>query len=122
MISDIIFISKIARVDMCWFIKGTSDIIVIVNYIKINVSTGTETVYAGRNRRLFETHIDNNSTLLLANYSTIRSSEKFLSFYKEKMDAQHFPFRIILSNYFILLFYSIKTKITTFDRLGFMFV
>ena len=29
----------------------------------------------------------------------IRSSEKFLSFYKEMMDAQHFPFYIILSNY-----------------------
>ena len=28
----------------------------------------------------------------------IRSSEKFLSFYKEIMDAQHFPFYIILSN------------------------
>ena len=29
----------------------------------------------------------------------IRSSEKFVSFYKEIMDAQHFPFYIILSNY-----------------------
>ena len=29
----------------------------------------------------------------------IRSSEKFLSFYKEIMDAQDFPFYIILSNY-----------------------
>ena len=29
----------------------------------------------------------------------IRSSEKFLSFYKEIMDAQYFPFYIILSNY-----------------------
>ena len=29
----------------------------------------------------------------------IRSSDKFLSFYKEIMDAQHFPFYIILSNY-----------------------
>ena len=29
----------------------------------------------------------------------IRSSEKFLSFYKEIMDVQHFPFYIILSNY-----------------------
>ena len=31
--------------------------------------------------------------------SCIRSSEKFLSFYKEMVDAQHFPFHIILSNY-----------------------
>ena len=29
----------------------------------------------------------------------IRSSEKFLSFYKEIMDVQHFTFYIILSNY-----------------------
>ena len=29
----------------------------------------------------------------------ITSSEKFLSFYKEIMDAQDFPFYIILSNY-----------------------
>ena len=29
----------------------------------------------------------------------IRSSEKFLSFYKEIMNAQYFPFYIILSNY-----------------------
>ena len=34
------------------------------------------------------------------------------------MGAQHFPFYIILSNPFC----SIKIKITTFDRLGFMFV
>ena len=29
----------------------------------------------------------------------IRSSEKFLSFYKEIMGAQHFSFYIILSNF-----------------------
>ena len=29
----------------------------------------------------------------------VRSSEKFLSFYKEVMDAQHFSFYIMLSNY-----------------------
>ena len=29
----------------------------------------------------------------------IRSSEKFLSLYKEIIDTQHFPFYIILSNY-----------------------
>ena len=51
----------------------------------------------------------------------IKSSEKFLSFYKEIMDAQHFPFYIILSNYHDS-FCFIKLKITTFDRLGFMFV
>ena len=39
----------------------------------------------------------------------IRSSEKFLSFYKEIMDAQHFPFYIILSNYVrSILFYQDK--------------
>ena len=32
-------------------------------------------------------------------YLIVRSSEKFLSFYKEIMDAQHFSFHIILSNY-----------------------
>ena len=32
----------------------------------------------------------------------IRSSEKFFTFYKEIMDAQHFQFYIILSNYFVL--------------------
>ena len=38
-----------------------------------------------------------------------RSSEKFLSFYKEIMDAQHFPFYIILSNYVrCILFYQNK--------------
>ena len=36
----------------------------------------------------------------------IKSSEKFLSFCKEIMDALHFPFYIILSNY--ILFYQNK--------------
>ena len=44
--------------------------------------------------------------------TNIRSSEKFLSFYKEII------FRFIL----FYLFCSIKVKITTFDRLAFMFV
>ena len=34
-----------------------------------------------------------------AESASITSSEKFLSFYKEIMDAQYFPFYIILSNY-----------------------
>ena len=39
----------------------------------------------------------------------IRSSEKFLSFYKEIMDAQYFPFYITLSNYvWSILFYQNK--------------
>ena len=38
-------------------------------------------------------------TLYAPNLDNIRSSEKFLSFYKEIMDAQRFPFYIILSNY-----------------------
>ena len=38
----------------------------------------------------------------------IRLSEKFLSFYKEIMDAQYFPFYIILSNYISILFYQNK--------------
>ena len=46
------------------FNKETNDKIVIVNYIKITVSTSTKTVYAARNSH-------NNSTLLLFNYSTI---------------------------------------------------
>ena len=46
----------------------------------------------------------------------IRSSEKFLLFYKEIMDAQRF-YRITYDP-----FCSIKIKITTFDRLGFVFV
>ena len=50
-------------------------------------------------------------------YEDIRSSEKFLSFYKE-MNA-HFSFYIILSNY---VFCSIEINITMFDGLGFMFV
>ena len=54
---------------------------------------------------------------IFCNYP-IRSSEKFLSFYKEIMDAQHFSFCIIAYDPFC----SIKIKITTFDRLGFMFV
>ena len=33
-----------------WFIKETSDKIVIVNYIKITLSTSTEIVYTGCNR------------------------------------------------------------------------
>ena len=33
------------------------------------------------------------------NKNNIRPSEKFLSFYKEVMDAQHFSFYIILPNY-----------------------
>ena len=37
------------------------------------------------------------------------------------MNTQHFPFYIILSNY-VDPFCSIKIKITTFDRLGFMLV
>ena len=55
--------------------------------------------------------------LYLTTTLTIRSSEKFLSLYKEIMNAQHFPFYIILSNDPLC---SIKIKITTFDRLGFM--
>ena len=40
---------------------------------------------------------------------SIRSSEKILSFYKEIMGAQHFPFYIILSNYvWSILFYQNK--------------
>ena len=39
----------------------------------------------------------------------VRSSEKFLSFYKEIMDAQHFSFYIIFSNYVrSVLFYQNK--------------
>ena len=39
-------------------------------------------------------------------YPRIRSSEKFLSFYEEIMDAQYFSFYIILSNYvWSILFY-----------------
>ena len=39
-------------------------------------------------------------------FRCIRSSEKFLSSYKEIMDAQHFHFYIILSNYVrSILFY-----------------
>ena len=34
----------------CWFIKGTSDKIVI-SYIELILSTSTNIVYAGRNRR-----------------------------------------------------------------------
>ena len=42
-------------------------------------------------------------------YIYIRSPEKFLSIYKEIMDAQHFPFYIILSNYvWSILFYQNK--------------
>ena len=51
-----------------------------------------------------------------------RSSGKFLSFHKEIMDAQHFPFYIILSNLSYDPFCSIEIKITAFDRLGFTFV
>ena len=36
---------------------------------------------------------------LLYTYVYIRLFEKFLSFYKEIMNAQHFSFYIILSNY-----------------------
>ena len=36
---------------------------------------------------------------LIFQMSHIRSSEKFLSFYKEMMDARRFPFYIILSDY-----------------------
>ena len=40
---------------------------------------------------------------------SIRSSEKFLSFYKEIIDTQYFPFYIILSNYvWSSLFYQTK--------------
>ena len=37
--------------------------------------------------------------ILLSSILIIRSSDKFLSFYKEIMDAQRFPFYIILPNY-----------------------
>ena len=50
----------------------------------------------------------------------IKSSEKFLSFYKEIM---HDIFRFILFHRITYdLFCFIKIKITTFDRLGSMFV
>ena len=49
-----------------------------------------------------------------AGYDGIKSSGKFLSFYNEIMDAQHFSFYD--------QFCSIKIKIATFDRLGFTFV
>ena len=43
------------------------------------------------------------------NVASIRSSEKFLSFYKQIMNAQHFSFYIILSNYvWSILFYQNK--------------
>ena len=43
--------------------------------------------------------------------TTYWSSEKFLSFYKEIMDAQHFPFYIIISNYVCsILFYQNKDQ------------
>ena len=46
----------------------------------------------------------------------IRSSEKFLSFYKEITDAQHFSFYIILSNYTrSILFYRNKDHNTATD-------
>ena len=49
-------------------------------------------------RRIHENiHKNIGSTILLAIF--IRSSEKFLSFYGEIMDARHFSFHIILSNY-----------------------
>ena len=42
-------------------------------------------------------------------YNGIRLSEKFLSFYKEIIDVQHFPFYIILLNYiWSILFYQNK--------------
>ena len=48
-------------------------------------------------------------TILLHGLPCIRSSEKFLSFYKELTDAQHSPFYIILSNYvWWMLFYQNK--------------
>ena len=41
----------------------------------------------------------------------ITSSEKFLSFYKEIMDTQYFPFYIILSNYvWSISFYQDKDR------------
>ena len=49
-----------------WLIKETSDKIIIVNYIKITLSTSTEIVYAGRNRRLL-----NATVQLYARYSTV---------------------------------------------------
>ena len=45
------------------FNKETSDEIVIVNYIKITLSTNTEIVYTGRNRRSL------NATIQLSNCS-----------------------------------------------------
>ena len=46
---------------------------------------------------------------LIFQTSHIRSSEKFLSFYKEMMDARRFPFYIILSDYvWSILFYQNK--------------
>ena len=52
----------------CWFIKERERMIkiVIVNYIKITLSTSTEVVYAGRNRRSF-----NATVQLYARYSTV---------------------------------------------------
>ena len=47
-------------------IKETSDKIVIVNYIKITLSTSTEIMYADRNRRSLNTTVQ-----LYARYSTI---------------------------------------------------
>ena len=55
----------IKRVSLCN--KETSDKIVIINYIKITLSTSTEIAYAGRNRRSL------NATIQLSNCSTIRS-------------------------------------------------
>ena len=52
---------------------------------------------------------NSDSNKLIEDNEGIRSSEKFLSFYKETMDAQHFSFYIILSNYvWSILFYQDK--------------
>ena len=58
-------------------------------------------------RKIFQTMLTIHEIKFAADY--IRSSEKFLSFYKEIMNAQHFPFYIILSNYVrSILFYQSK--------------
>ena len=59
---------------------------------------------------MFDNYIcHSKNEIILLKYIYIRSSEKFLSFYKETMNAQHFPLYITLSNYvWSILFYEIK--------------
>ena len=52
----------------------------------------------GRRLRVFHTSLAYEN-IWTRTFICIRSSEKFLSFSKEIMHAQYFPFYIILSNY-----------------------